>query len=100
MEDPYNLALYKDRQRKENNDWFQTAVLNEDGNTPYAAKIFNKYKELEINNAEAKALTTYETEVQEEGANIDDKDFYDAEFQQIEVASDQLNDEDASYLVI
>ena len=76
VEDPYNLALYKDRQRKENNDWFQTAVLNEDGKTPYAAKIFNKYKELEINNAEAKALTTYETEVQEEGANIDDKDFY------------------------
>ena len=32
--------------------------------------------------------------------SIDDKDFYDAEFQQIEVASDQLNDEDASYLVI
>ena len=31
--------------------------------------------------------------------SIDDKDFYDAEFQQIEVASDQLNDEDASYLV-
>ena len=32
--------------------------------------------------------------------SIDDKEFYDAEFQQIEVASDQLNDEDASYLVI
>ena len=32
--------------------------------------------------------------------SIDDKDFYDAEFQQIEVASDQLNDEDASYFVI
>jgi hypothetical protein len=32
--------------------------------------------------------------------SIDDKDFYDAEFQQIEVASDQINDEDASYLVI
>ena len=32
--------------------------------------------------------------------SIDDQDFYDAEFQQIEVASDKLNDEDASYLVI
>ena len=32
--------------------------------------------------------------------SIDDGDFYDAEFQQIEKASDKLNDEDASYLVI
>ena len=32
--------------------------------------------------------------------SIDDKEFYDADFQQIEVASDKLNDEDASYLVI
>ena len=32
--------------------------------------------------------------------SIDDNDFYDAEFQQIETASDKLNDEDASYLVI
>jgi len=32
--------------------------------------------------------------------SIDDKDFYDAEFQQIEVASDQLNDEDSNYFVI
>ena len=29
-----------------------------------------------------------------------DQDFLDADFQQIETASDQLNDEDASYFVI
>ena len=29
-----------------------------------------------------------------------DSEFYDADFQEIMVASDQLNDEDASYLVI
>jgi hypothetical protein len=32
--------------------------------------------------------------------SVDDDDFYDAEFQQIEKASDKLNDEDASYLVV
>ena len=32
--------------------------------------------------------------------SVDDDDFYDAEFQQIEKASDKLNDEDASYFVI
>jgi len=32
--------------------------------------------------------------------SVDDNDFYDAEFQQIEKASDKLNDEDASYFVI
>ena len=32
--------------------------------------------------------------------SLDDDDFYDAEFQQIEKASDKLNDEDASYFVI
>ena len=29
-----------------------------------------------------------------------DKEFFDAEFQTIMIASDELNDEDASYLVI
>jgi len=29
-----------------------------------------------------------------------DKEFFDADFQEIMVASDELNDEDASYLVI
>ena len=32
--------------------------------------------------------------------STEDKEFYDAEFQEIMLASDQLNDEDASYLVI
>ena len=29
-----------------------------------------------------------------------DKEFFDADFQEIMIASDELNDEDASYLVI
>ena len=32
--------------------------------------------------------------------SVDDKDFYDAEFQEIQTASDKLNDENAAYLVI
>ena len=32
--------------------------------------------------------------------SVDDKDFYDAEFQEIQIASDKLNDENAAYLVI
>ena len=32
--------------------------------------------------------------------STEDKEFYDADFQEIMLASDQLNDEDASYLVI
>ena len=32
--------------------------------------------------------------------SVDDKEFFDAEFQTIMLASDELNDEDASYLVI
>ena len=32
--------------------------------------------------------------------SVDDKDFYDAEFQEIQQASDKLNDENAPYLVI
>ena len=32
--------------------------------------------------------------------STEDSEFYDADFQEIMVASDQLNDEDASYLVI
>ena len=32
--------------------------------------------------------------------STEDKEFYDAEFQEIMLASDELNDEDAPYLVI
>ena len=32
--------------------------------------------------------------------SVDDKEFYDAEFQEIQTASDKLNDENAAYLVI
>ena len=32
--------------------------------------------------------------------NTDDKEFFHADFQEIMIASDELNDQDASYLVI
>jgi len=32
--------------------------------------------------------------------SVDDKEFFDAEFQEIQQASDKLNDENAPYLVI
>ena len=32
--------------------------------------------------------------------SVDDKEFFDAEFQEIQIASDKLNDENAAYLVI
>ena len=32
--------------------------------------------------------------------SVDDKEFFDAEFQEIQTASDKLNDENAAYLVI
>ena len=32
--------------------------------------------------------------------SVDDKEFFDAEFQEIQTASDKLNDENAAYLEI
>jgi hypothetical protein len=75
-EDQYFLNLYKDRQRKENNDYLQAAILNENGKTPKASEIFNIYNELEIDNANAKAETTVLDEVKQEGTNEEDETFY------------------------
>ena len=75
-EDQYFLNLYKDRQRKENNDYLQSAILNENGKTPKASEIFNIYNELEIDNANAKAETTVLDEVKQEGTNEEDETFY------------------------
>ena len=75
-EDQYFLNLYKDRQRKENNDYLQAAILNENGKTPTAAEIFNTYNELEIDNANAKAETTVLDQVKQEGVNEEDETFY------------------------
>ena len=75
-EDEYWLSLYKDRQRKENNDYLQAAILNENGKTPNAAEIFNIYNELEIDNANAKAETTVLDEVKQEGISEEDETFY------------------------
>ena len=75
-EDEYWLSLYKDRRRKENNDYLQAAILNENGKTPNAAEIFNIYNELEIDNANAKAETTVLDEVKQEGISEEDETFY------------------------
>ena len=75
-EDEYWLGLYKTRQRKENNDYLQAAIINENGKTPTAAEIFNTYNELEVDNANAKAETTVLDQVKQEGVNEEDETFY------------------------